>query len=359
MSLENSTTPSTPAATAPVPAPVASASAPARDWQYLGPWAISIAALAFTGYLWLTRGEQAEQIAADSARKLANAQATTAQAQAAARNAQDLVRDALARQAVIEAKVAESQSQQVALEKLYEDLSKNRDEWAVVEVERLVELAAQQLAVAGNVSGAVAALQTADVRLARADKPQYAAVRKIIARDIERLKGAPVSDLTGLALRLDALVDQVESLPLLSSPKDAPVATPAQGQAPAGNWWQRTMQEVKRELSELVQIRKVDAPDALLLSAEQGRLFRDGIRLRLASARLALLARNQAALRNDLARVEQAVNAGVDIRQRSAQGFLASVKQLQSANVQLELPNLNDTLTALANANAARAAKPR
>jgi uroporphyrin-III C-methyltransferase len=345
--------------------PPASASPPVqppaapRTWPQLGPWLLSGAALALSGYMWLTRGEQVQQVATDAARKLTEAQTTTAQAQAAARNAQDLVRDALARQAVIEAKVAESQSQQVALEKLYEDLSKNRDEWAVVEVERLVELAAQQLAVAGNVSGAVAALQTADARLARADKPQYAAVRKVIARDVERLKGAPVSDLTGLALRLDALVDQVESLPLLSSPTNTLAVTRAQEQAPAGSWWQRTTQEVKRELSGLVQIRRIDSPSTLLLSAEQERLFRDGIRLRLSSARLALLARNQAALRNDLARVEQAINTGVDTRQRTTQGFLVSLKQLQGATVQLELPNLNETLTALANANAARAAKPR
>jgi uncharacterized protein HemX len=336
------------------PAPAAPARPQASPALRVGPWLIALLALAIAAFTWLTRGELVDRVAADSARKLTEAQTATTQAQAAARNAQDLVRDALAKQAVLEAKLADSQSQQIALEKLYEDLSKNRDEWAVVEVERLVELAAQQLAVAGNVAGAVAALQTADARLARADKPQYAAVRKVIARDIERLKSAPVSDLTGLALRLDALVDQVESLPLISSPKPAAAPAPA-AESGAGPWWQRTLAEVRRELLELVQIRKVDSSDALLLTVEQGRLFRDGVRLRLLSARLALLSRNQAALRNDLNRIEQAVNAGVDTKQRAAQGFLASLKQIQGAAVQLELPNLNDTLTALANARAGKA----
>jgi uroporphyrin-III C-methyltransferase len=344
-----------------LPVPVAAAAAtPASSTvkqgpvQRFGPWVISVAALALAGYAWLTRGEQVDRIAVDSARKLTEAQTATSQAQAASRSAQDLVRDALAKQAVIEAKVAESQSQQVALEKLYEELSKNRDEWALIEVERIVELAAQQLQVAGNVSGAIAALQTADGRLARADKPQYAAIRKIIARDIERLKSAPVSDLTGLALRLDALVDQVESLPLLSEPKAAALPAPA-GDAKVGNWWERLSAEVRRELMDLVQIRKVQSAEALLLSAEQARLFRDGLRLRLLSARLALLSRNQSALRNDLNRIEQAVTAGADTKQRLTQGFVASIKQMQGATVQLELPNLNDTLTALANARAAKA----
>jgi uncharacterized protein HemX len=346
-----------PAQSAPLtaaPAPVAPAPQQPGMLLRAGPWVVSVLALGLAAYVWLTRGEQVDRLAEDSARKLTEAQAATGQAQAAARTAQDLVRDALAKQAVLEAKLADSQSQQVALEKLYEDLSKNRDEWAVVEVERLVELAAQQLAVAGNVGGAVAALQTADARLARADKPQYAAVRKVIARDIERLKSAPVSDLTGLALRLDALVDQVEALPLIASPKPTGAPASAAEEVP-GPWWQRTLSEVRREIFDLVQIRRVDSPDALLLSVEQGRLFRDGIRLRLLSARLALLSRNQAALRNDLNRIEQAVNAGVDTKQRAAQGFLTSLKQIQGAAVQLELPNLNDTLTALANARAGKA----
>jgi uroporphyrin-III C-methyltransferase len=340
----------------PASAPLASHNAPVKPnaVQRFGPWIVSLAALAVAGYGWLTRGEQVDRLAQDSARKLVEAQTATAQAQVAARGAQDLVRDALAKQAVLEAKLADSQSQQVALEKLYEDLSKSRDEWAVIEVERLVELAAQQLAVAGNVGGAMAALQTADARLARADKPQYAAVRKVIARDIERLKSAPVADLTGLALRLDALVDQVETLPLLSAPKPSPLQSAApvsQDQA----WWRRTADEVKRELSDLVQVRKVESPEALLLSVEQGRLFRDGVRLRLLSARLALLSRNHASLRNDLSRIEQTLLAGVDTKQKAAQGFLASLKQIQGASVQLELPNLNDTLTALANARTAKA----
>jgi uroporphyrin-3 C-methyltransferase/uroporphyrinogen III methyltransferase/synthase len=322
--------------------------------RQLGPWVISIAALALAAYAWLTRGEQVDRVAADAARKLSEAQTATSQAQAASRSAQDLVRDALAKQAVLEAKVAESQGQQVALEKLYEDLSKSRDEWALVEVERVVELAAQQLQVAGNVSGAMAALQTADARLARADKPQYAAVRKIIARDIERLKSAPVADLTGLALKLDALVDQVESLPLLSEPKPPAVASKTDSAKPE-QWWQRLSQEVKNELSDLVQIRKVQSADALLLSAEQGRLFRDGLRLRLLSARLALLSRNQSALRNDLNRIEQAVGSGADVKAKATQGFLASVKKMQNAAVQLELPNLNDTLAAMASARSAKA----
>jgi uncharacterized protein HemX len=122
-----------------------------------------------------------------------------------------------------------------------------------------------------------------------------------------------------------------------------------------GNWWERLSAEVRRELMDLVQIRKVQSAEALLLSAEQARLFRDGLRLRLLSARLALLSRNQSALRNDLNRIEQAVTAGADTKQRLTQGFVASIKQMQGATVQLELPNLNDTLTALANARAAKA----
>ncbi len=59
------------------------------------------------------------------------------------------------------------------IEQLYQDLARHRDDWALVEVEQSVILAAQQLQLAGNVHAAVLALQSADARLAGSNRPQF------------------------------------------------------------------------------------------------------------------------------------------------------------------------------------------
>ena len=46
--------------------------------------------------------------------------------------------------AVLEAKQIESQGQQLALEQLYQDLAKNRDDWALAEIEQVLSTASQQ-----------------------------------------------------------------------------------------------------------------------------------------------------------------------------------------------------------------------
>src|SRR5918911_1014816 len=112
---------------------------------------------------------------------------------------------------LLDARLAEWQSQQLALEALYQELSRNRDEWQLAEIEQVLAIASQQLQLARNVRAALLALQLAEARLARADRPQFVPIRRALARDIERLKTLPVLDLPGMSMRIDTLAAQVES----------------------------------------------------------------------------------------------------------------------------------------------------
>jgi uroporphyrin-3 C-methyltransferase len=127
---------------------------------------------------------------------------------------------------VLESRQSESQSQQAALEQMYQDVSKNRDEWALSEIEQVLSTASQQLQLAGNVQGALIALQNADRSLSRSDKPQFITIRRAIARDIDKLKALPSVDQAGIALRLDNVIGQIDKLPLLSDEKPAEPSAP-------------------------------------------------------------------------------------------------------------------------------------
>lgn len=287
-----------------------------------------------------------------------------------ARSAQDTIKELQAKVNVLESRQTESQSQQLALEQLYQELNRNRDDWALAEIEQVLSTASQQLQLAGNVQGAVIALQNADNRLSLSDKPQFIVIRRAVAKDLERLKALPVVDLTGIALRLDSIIGQIDAMPLLSDEKPVVGAnqpkTPRRAQPAAGaqeakggsgsdwlsgleNAWHSWTSELWTEVRQLIQVRHVDTPDALLLSPAQSYYARENLKLRLLNARLALLTRNEAAFRSDLIAAQDAIGKFFDTRARQTQTTQALLRQVQATNVSIEMPTLAESLNAVRN----------
>ena len=265
--------------------------------------------------------------------------------------------------AVLEAKQVESQGQQLALEQLYQDLAKNRDDWALAEIEQVLSTASQQLQLAGNLRGALIALQNADSRLARTDRPQFIAIRRAIAKDTDNLKSLPSVDLTGIAVRLDALVAQIDQMPLLSEAKPAVVAPAPKSKLAShttsdtkasDDWrtvllerWNSWSSDLWNELRQLVRVRVVGTPEALLLSPGEAFFARENLKLRLLNARLALLSRNDAAFRSDLAEADRALVRYFEIRSRQTQAARELIKQLQESVLNIEMPTLSHSLAAV------------
>jgi uroporphyrin-3 C-methyltransferase len=226
------------------------------------------------------------------------------------------------------------------------------------------------LQLAGNVQGAIIALQNADQRLGRTDRPQFIVLRRAIAKDLERLKALPSVDIAGNALRIDSIVGMVDSLPLLSDEKPAPRSTTdptpldRDGKpqaAGASGWFDRFQLEARllandawQRFGQLVRVRDVREPDALLLTPNQTYFVRENLKLRLLNARLALLGRQEATYRADLAHAQEALQKYFDPRSRQTQAALTLLKQVQGANTVVEVPTLTESLTAARNVKGQR-----
>ena len=310
--------------------------------------AVALVALALAWH-WYDSHAQIGGLREELAHRLHDSDADARDARLLARQAQETAREAQAKLSQIEAKLAESQSQQVALEALYQELARGRDEWVLAEVEQILTIAAQQLQLAGNVPAALAAMQTAEARLARSDRPQFVPLRKILAKDIERLKATPNLDLAGLALRLDQVIAQVDTLPLADETRAGTATPPARGARDEEGFWSRLGAEVWGEVRQLVRVRNVERGDAALLSPSQSYFLRENLKLRLLSARLALLSREESTFREDLKAAQAWVNRYFDVRSKPATAALANLRQLAASGINLELPGISDSLSALRN----------
>ncbi len=331
-------------------APPATETAPSR-WKRAAALVAIVGALVLAGgYGWYDTRVRIGATQDELARRLRDIETESREAKMLAGQANESMRDAQAKIAVLEGRLAESQSQQLALESLYQELSRNRDEWALAEIEQVLTIAAQQLQLSSNVRAALLALQLAESRLARSDRPQFIPVRKALARDIERLRALPSVDITGLSLRLDELVAAVDGLPLAFDERSQPAGkgdvTGAADIVPAG-FFARFGAELWAELRTLIQIRTMDGPEPPLLLPSQAYFLRENLKLRLLNARLALAMRDEAGFREDVRVAQTWLKRYFDSRSKPAGSFSAQLKQLGAAALTFELPTLVDSLEAV------------
>jgi len=115
------------------------------------------------------------------------------------------------------------------------------------------------------------------------------------------------------------------------------------------NGWDTWSGDMWNDVRQLIRIRRVDTPEALMLSPTQSYFLRENIKLRLLNARMALLSRNETAFRNDLIAAQDGLAKYFDTRARSTQTAQGLLRQVQASNLTIEMPTLSDSLTAVRN----------
>jgi len=319
---------------------------------------IALAALALSGWQWFDGRRQAETLRQELAKKLAESDTQVKESRLVAGQVREATTEAQVKIGVLENKLAESQSQQIALEALYQELSRNRDEWAFTEIEQSLQIAGQQLQLAGNVKGALIALQNADTRLQRMERPQLAPLRKAVNRDAERLKALPYVDTVGISVRLDNIIAAIDALPLAMEVRPPPEAAATASASAGENAWRRFLREAWGEFKQLVRIQHMDKPDVPLLTPTQGFFLRENLKLRLLGARLALLTRDQTSYKADLQAARDWLGKYYDANDRSVATVRATLRTLHESEISIEMPDISATLEALRNYRMAMRERP-
>ncbi|HXZ50519.1 MAG TPA: uroporphyrinogen-III C-methyltransferase [Burkholderiales bacterium] len=305
-----------------------------------------VLAAVLSALVWLDARQRIAETQEQVARRLREMEREGGAASALAQQAQNAVRELQASVAQLDARLNDAREKQRALDAMYQDLARNRDEWQLAEIEQILDIASQQLRLAGNVRAALLALQLADARLARADRPQFAPIRRALASDIERLKSVQTPDIPGLSAKLDALVGAVDELPIgaaeRASPAGARTSAPAEQGALA-----RLGADLWEELRGLVVLRRIDTPEPPLLPPTQAYFLRENLRLRLLDARISLLAQDSTGYRADLRVARDWIKRYFDPGSKLVAAALAQIEQLRAAPLAAEMPSIAQSLDAV------------
>jgi uroporphyrin-3 C-methyltransferase len=371
-----------PAAEVPTVAPTTGIGAPSRDlsWRWMGAAVVLVALIAVVALVFAWRADQRVR---DTERELVMRQQESAdrvgEATLLARQAQDSMRDATAKVALLEARLNEIAVQRDQLEDLIQSVARSRDENLVSDIESALRAAMQQAALTGSAEPLVATLKQSDDRLARANQVRLEPVRRAIARDLVRIKGASVADVASLSVKVDEVVRMIDELPLLAvaeprrdssgaanrrtSPTAAVSAAAAASSAEGvDEWisrgWNRAVRyftdNVWTEIRSLVRITRIEQPEAMLVAPDQTFFLRENLKLRLLNARLALLARQFDAAQSDLRWSEGAIERYFDRSSKRTQIAADQIRQVIQQSHQAGIARPDDTLAALAAAGAPR-----
>ncbi|MDQ7743275.1 uroporphyrinogen-III C-methyltransferase [Hydrogenophaga pseudoflava] len=367
--------PSSAVASPGLPVVAAAAGSPApirRSGAWLGALALLLAVLTLmmAGLLW----QKMDFTQKELARRTQIGETQSSETRALATQAEAQVKELQARLAVAEVRLSEVSLQRSQLEELMLALSRSRDDNLVQDLESSLRLAQQQSQLTGSVQPLLAALQSADERIARAAQPRLNPVQRAIARDVQRIRSTSVADVPSLVQRLDELVQRVDQWPVpndvgprspaarkaAARPQHAAEgASPVDPPAPAqGGWdravqtwtgfWSRVWEETTRSGRELVRVSRIDRPEAVLLAPEQAFFLRENLKLRLLNARLGLLARQMDAVQDDLKTIDAALARHFDTTAPDVAAAQAAVTQLRAELVLTEWPRPEESLAALA-----------
>jgi len=312
---------------------------PGRSFHVNWGAVLGIIATLLAAGVWLDSRDQSRDVKTELARKLSEFDASIKESQLFARNADDMTRESASRLAQVESQLANSREQQLALEALYKELSRDRDQWALADIDQIMLTANQQLQLAGNLRAAIVALETADQRLQKLDKPQFTAIRQAISNDLAKLRAVPDFDQAGVSMRLIALTDGIDKWPLSS----AHTQTGNQGKKAAAP----ITDDLLTELKNLVQIRRMDQGEPALLTPEQEYFLRQNLKLRLLSARLSVLAHDEKGYKSDLDASLKLLGRYFNIHDASVVAALTELRKLAGIKVERSMPDLKESQAAV------------
>jgi uroporphyrin-3 C-methyltransferase len=234
--------------------------------------------------------------------------------------------------------------QQTALAEIKNIQQTKNDDWTVAEARYLVNLANDNLQIGDNIPLVINLLQTADQELQGSTNPKLLPLRKALAADLATVKAIPTVDFTGVYLRLSALNDQVDKLPLPTKRPDGILSTSAD--ISQAVWWKRGLQNTWAALQKIVVVRYNQPGVRPFILPDQQEFLYQNIHAMFEQAMSAVVHRQPEIYRASLLQAQQWIQKYFLADAPETQAQLKALTELQSINIRPALPNVTASLQA-------------
>ncbi|MFQ2061206.1 uroporphyrinogen-III C-methyltransferase [Aeromonas veronii] len=220
------------------------------------------------------------------------------------------------------------------------DLNDKRpNDWMLAESEYLVRMAGRKLWLEHDLVSAITLLGNADERIAALNDPSLMPIRKALAEDIAKLKGMPRIDREGLTLKLAALSDQIELLPLSTVSMPEAKAEPDQAVSANPDEWESNLKKNWVKFTEnFVTIRRRDGAVEALLSPQQEIFLRENLKTKLLQAQLSVYREQQALYEDSLDKAQRWLTQYFDTDKSATRYMQGEIDKLKGEQIQIDYP---------------------
>ncbi|MGL0817441.1 uroporphyrinogen-III C-methyltransferase [Vibrio vulnificus] len=213
------------------------------------------------------------------------------------------------------------------------------NDWLLAEADYLVKLAGRKLFLEHDVVSATSLMESADQRIAALNDPSLVPLRKAMAKDITDLKTIPLIDRDGLVLRLTALQQQVDQLPLANAIlPEAKTVEKQQVSDDINNWQNNLMASLKAFSENFITFRTRDGNVIPLLSPEQHFYLKENIKAKIETAIKAVYQEQGEIYTTSLTTAEAWSQAFFNQDNNTVKEFTQSLKQLSEQKIQVQYP---------------------
>jgi uroporphyrin-3 C-methyltransferase len=221
--------------------------------------------------------------------------------------------------------------------------------WLLTESLHLLRLAALELRFNRNVASSLLLLKAADERLASLNDPDLTTLRQHLGSNLLQLQTLTPLDYVGLLAELDSLSQHSKQLPLLTPRVKPDTSHPIQAASPEKltSKWRAALKASWDKLSKILVIRRLDHTIAPLAGPKQQQILQNNLRNLFQQAQWAILRNDNTLFHASLKRAHQLIKQHFNTDIMATQKFIAAIKQLDTKNIQPELPNISDSIKLL------------
>lgn len=221
----------------------------------------------------------------------------------------------------------------------------DKDEWEMTKAYHYVKLAHDHLQFDQDVRLAITLLQAADQTLRPLTDPKLADIRKALANDITSLQSVPALDTAGIYLRLSALNEQVDKLPV--SNKLLPAETPPPSTTknePSTAGWKRGLQTSWQALQQIIVVRHHSSTVLPLVTPDQHIFLYQNLHAFLLQSMWALLHKQATIYHSSLQQSIEWIKQYFATDSPVAQSMLTNFYQLEQINISPQIPSITNSL---------------